>query len=208
VRLSTWPTTKSFSDQALGSGTNAIQQLCDNLAETFDLPTWQLPELVPQDVTIRFAEQQPITIEWSDQRAWLTLRVAELRQPGGLQLERFNIRIAYRLGAQGAAAWLERDSQPQIDAPRLKIAQRLALRTIFTKIFNDRALIPLTSPSLLSEDPRLSDLAISQLELRDGWFSVAISHHSSPHVTRLRQQLIDARRADQEDAWEVEPELR
>jgi len=197
----------TFYELGLARQDWTIQQLCDNLAETFDLPTWQLPEIVPQDVTIRFAEQQPITIEWSDQRAWLTLRVAELRQPGGLQLERFNIRIAYRLGAQGAAAWLERDSQPQIDAPRLKIAQRLALRTIFTKIFNDRALIPLTSPSLLSEDPRLSDLAISQLELRDGWFSVAISHHSSPHVTRLRQQLLDARRADQEDAWEVEPEL-
>lgn len=198
----------TFYELGLARQDWTIQQLCDNLAATFDLPTWQLPDLVPQDVTIRFAEQQPITMEWRDQRAWLTLRVAELRQPGGLQMERFNIRIAYRLGAQGAAAWLERDSQPQIDAPRLKIAQRLTLRTIFTKIFNDRALIPLTSPSLLSEDPRLSDLAISQLELRDGWFAVAISHHSSPHVSRLRQQLIEARRVDQEDAWEVEPEPR
>jgi hypothetical protein len=40
----------------------------------------------------------------------------------------------------------------------------------------------------LLNDPRATGLAVSQLELRDGWLGIAVSESRSPHVALVKAQ--------------------
>jgi len=162
-----------------------MQELSDRISDLLQQPRRPLPEDAPLDVTARFAETRPITVEFEDGRMWLTLRVASLEQPGRIHLKNFIIRTSYLPTVDGLQAELTRDGVISVDGYKLVMRDRLPLRAIFSKVFSSRSSIPMVSEELLS-DPRVAGLAVSQLELRDGWLGMAISEEKSPHVAILK----------------------
>jgi hypothetical protein len=162
-----------------------MQELSDKIADLLQQPRKPLEADAPTDVTVRFTEARPITVEFEDGRMWLTIRVASLEQPGRIQLKNFIIRTSYIPSVNGLRGELTRDGVISVDGHKLGMRDRLPLRAIFSRVFSNRSSIPLVSDELLS-DPRAVGLAVSQMELRDGWLAIAVSQEKSPHVVTLK----------------------
>ena len=182
----------TLSQFGLGDRNWNLIELFEKVAKVFGQDKWQVPTDIPADVTIRFAPSRPISVEFIDDQMVLTLRIAELAQ-GNHSIERFIVRTSYVPFADGMKAGLMREGVVSIDGSRLTIGDRLPLRAIFAKVFVARSEIPLISDSW-GTDVRAQGLAVSQLEIRDGWLAVAVANDSSPLAAevaaRSRQQIV------------------
>jgi hypothetical protein len=167
-----------------------LPELYARLGEAFQETSWTLPADTlgeVEDIRIRFADSRPATVEMVDGRLRLTLRIAEFRQGDRFLIERFIVSSNYIPVADGLTAELIRDGVVEIVSNH----DRLKLRVIFAKIFVANPQIPLISDSW-AKDPRSAGLAVSQVEIRDGWLAVAISEADSQRaaeVTARAQEL-------------------
>ncbi|RMF38235.1 MAG: hypothetical protein D6753_16085 [Planctomycetota bacterium] len=157
----------------LSDRTWTLPELYEHLGRTLTGQQWETPEDVPDDILVRFASSRPITVRFVDGRAELTLRIAELSRPGKLKIQRFIVTSSYVPVAEGMNARLERDGVVQIQSR----GDRLALRLIFAKVFVAHPEIPLVAPAW-QQDPRADGLEVSQVDLRNGWFAIAVSRAS------------------------------
>ncbi|MEQ1828065.1 MAG: hypothetical protein ABL921_19040 [Pirellula sp.] len=162
-----------------------MQELSDKISDLLQQPRKPLDAEAPADVTVRFTPSRPITVEFEDGRLWLTLRIASLDQPGRMEIKNFIIRTSYVPTVDGLKAELTRDGTISVDGNKIGSRDRFPLRLIFTKVFANRSAIPMVSDELLN-DPRAVGLAVSQMELRDGWLAIAVSPAKSPHVANLK----------------------
>lgn len=185
----------TIAQVGLEGRTWTLPQLFEKLAAAFKQKQWQVPDDLPRDITIRFADYRPITVQFTDGRVELTLRIAELQQPDRIHLERFIVKTSYVPAADGLNAALVRDDVVSIDGPRLGMRDRLPIRAIFARVFASRSTFPLISEQW-QKDPRAQGLAVSQVEVRDGWLGLAISEQNSPHAERTSlaaRQLLKTR---------------
>lgn len=165
----------AIAQLGLSDKTWEIGELYEHLGNIFQQSDWTLPDDVPEDISIRFAQTRPATIELEDGKLRLTLRIAELSQPSrNLKIERFYVHSNYIPIASGLKAELIRDGVVEIVSNR----SRLALRLIFAKVFVSQPQIPLTNAEW-AKDERAGGLAVSQLDIRDGWLAVAVSDDES-----------------------------
>jgi len=162
------------------------QELADQIADILKQPKQSIGVEQGDDVTVRFHPNNPITVEFEKGQLWLTLRIDSLEQPGRVHLKNFTIRTAYSPSAKGLDARLERDGVISVDGYKLGQKDKLALRMIFAKVLANRDSIPVTADFLL-KDKRAAGLAVSQLEMRDGWLAVAVSDEQSPHIASVPQ---------------------
>ncbi|MFN3189868.1 MAG: hypothetical protein ACE361_05040 [Aureliella sp.] len=179
----------ALSQLGLSGRTWNAAELYGHLGSILQQEAWTLPEDVPEDIEIRFADTRPATVEMRDGKLRLTLRIALLRQKSSrLNIERFLVHSSYIPVANGLDAQLVRDGVVEIVSPR----NRLALRLIFAKVFVSRPRIALISERW-QEDERSENLAVSQLEINDGWLAVALGEEGSGHseeVAARAQQLL------------------
>ena len=140
-----------------------------------------LPEDIPADAVIEFAGTRPITIEMDEGKLVLTLRVVKLEQPDSARLSRFIVRATYRPEIDGLKARLVRDGHLSVTGPGMSMRKRFPIRALFNKVLSESRAIPLTLPKL-TDHPATQGLAISQLELRDGWLALAISPNQSARI--------------------------
>lgn len=132
-----------------------------------------IPDDIPSDVRIRFAKHRPITFEVTEGKVWLTMRVILLERGDRMKLSNFIVRAAYRPQIQGLSAVLVREGHLSISGPGMSMRERLPVRAIFNKVLSSTRSLPLTSQRL-AELPGTEGLVINQLELRDGWLSIAV----------------------------------
>ncbi len=160
-----------------------IPELYEHLGNAFQGSKWELPDDLTEDArncVVRFADTRPATVELKDGKLRLTLRIAEFRQGDRFCIERFIVSSDYIPVADGMRAELIRDGVVQIQSNH----DRLKLRVIFAKIFVANPQIPLISESWLT-DPRSEGLAVSQVEIRDGWLAVAVSESDSAQAAEV-----------------------
>jgi hypothetical protein len=165
-----------------------LHELYQNLGKVFRAD-WTPPEDLPNDISIRFADHRPIAIEMVDERIRLHLRIANFTRDEGVNISNFTVTSTYIPVANGLTAGLIRDPDgtTEIKARHLPVRDRLALRVIFSKVFVSQPEVSLISGEW-SSDPRAKDLAVSQLEVRDGWLAVAISDSSSQLAQEVAQR--------------------
>lgn len=163
-----------------------LVDLGEKVAKLLGKQDWRAPDEVPKDVLIRFAPSRPISVEMVENQLVLTLRISQLSQ-GKRNIERFIVRTTYVPVADGLKAGLVRDGVVSIDGPRLSMGDRLPLRAIFAKVFVSRPEIPLISDSLVT-DPRAEGLAVTQIEVRDGWLALAIAESTSPLAAEVAER--------------------
>lgn len=179
----------------LGDRLWPLAELCEKMVNVFGDGSMGVGNDIPENVFIRFAPYRPISVEFDRGKVWITLRIAELHQEGGIHLERFIVRTSYLADVSGLQAGLIHDGPISIDGYRLGIRERVPIRLIFSKVFSKQNYIPVLAPKI-SEDPRLSGLAVSQLEFRDGWLALALSSEHSPHIANV-QRMYPVRTAEQ-----------
>ncbi len=172
----------AIESMGLGKKPWKLDQLCEKLGVAFGQSGWKLPDEAPDDITIDFASNRPAYIEMEEGRLRLTLRINSLSNKDGLSLGPLIVTSSYIPLAEGLSAELIRDGILEIKTPRgTLIRHKALLRGIFAKVFVSRPKIPLIAESW-REDPRAEGLAVSQLEIRDNWLSVAISPADSSHA--------------------------
>lgn len=175
----------TLSQLGLNDRTWTIPELSEKLCDTFDQAPWPLPKDLPEGITIRFAPTRPITVELINGRLELTLRIAEMNHPQRkMNFQRFVIKACYIPVAKGMEATLVRDGSVSIDGPRLGMAEKVPLRGIFGVVFAPNSALSLIHRQW-KDDPRSQGLAVSQVEVRDGWLSVAVSEQGSEHAARV-----------------------
>ncbi|QDT12128.1 hypothetical protein [Planctomycetes bacterium K23_9] len=158
-----------------------IQAAFDNTMKVLGREQFALPEDIPNDVMIQFAKTRPITVELEDGLLWITMRVVELSRQKGASLRRFIVRAGYRAQIDGLRVSLVRDGHLSISGPGMAMRQRLPIRAVFNKVFSPNHSIPLTSEAFARSES-LADAEISQLELRDGWFAMALSRKRAGRI--------------------------
>lgn len=159
----------------------SIQEFYTDTMNLFGQNAKALPDDVPGDAMIEFASTRPITVEIDDGKVWITLRIVRLSEPDGAALTRFIVRAGYQPKVNGLESHLVRDGHLSIRGPGMTMGQRIAVRALFNKILSEQRPIPLTGPRVIAH-PAMRGLAVSQLELRDGWLALAISPETSPRV--------------------------
>lgn len=160
----------------LSGKTWTLAELYQRLGEAFQQSAWKLPENAPKDITIRFADTNPAWVEMHDGKLRLSLRVLSLQRGENRPIKRFVVTSTYIPVADGMHAELIRDGVVEIET-RYSSDRRRA-RMIFAAVFVARPQIPLIAENW-SDDPRSEGLAVSQVEIRDGWLAVAISEAGS-----------------------------
>lgn len=177
-------------EQLLPTGNaKTFGEFFDDTMELFGRDGATLPEDVPANALIEFAGTRPITVEMDNGKLVLTLRVVKLEQPGSAGLSRFIVRATYRPEIDGLKARLVRDGHLSVAGPGMSMRKRFPIRALFNKVLSESRSIPLTLPKL-TDHPATQDLAISQLELRDGWLALAISPDVSARVAVGTQSIV------------------
>lgn len=141
------------------------------VTELFKLGDPKLPEDMPDNVIIQFADEDPLRVSFHEGRMSLTLALAELRR-GRKRWRNFVVRIHYRPAPEQADADLVRDQYVELIG-RLGLRDQVALRGVFSRVFTRSKPIRVIS-SRLKEDPRLEGLALTQLAVGHGWMGVAL----------------------------------
>ena len=144
----------------------------------------EVPDSMPKNVVIAFAAKDPIRV-YCDYGA-LTLTVAVRQITKGSRYKWSNLRISadYGIVTEGAKAYLTRQNSIRLEGKKLRTRDQIALRGVFSKLLSRGTQIPLV-PQKISEHPRLSDLAVNQHQIEDGWIGLAIGpRHPAPTTTR------------------------
>ncbi len=149
-----------------------LGELYGEIGELFASTDVKPPEDLPDNVTVRFAGQDPLRISFHEGRATLTLALSELSD-GRNRWKNFVVRAHYRPAPEQPDADLVRDSYVQLIG-RLGFRDQVALRGIFSRVFSRTKPIRFVSKRLNS-DPRLKGLVLTQLAIGDGWIGIAIA---------------------------------
>lgn len=176
-----------------------IAQILESGTKLFGFNLGETDSDIPADVSIQFAQTRPITMEIQDGQVWLTMRIVRLTDGDRLDLRRFIVRAAYVPQINGIDASLVRDGHLRISGPSLSMRERLPVRAIFNKVLSANRTIPLVLPQL-SEHPAAEGLAVSQLELRDGWLALAISPAEEARVALVTPRLAENETEDESDS--------
>ena len=140
-----------------------------------------MPEDLPDDVFLQFAGETPLCVAFQEGRVSLKLALAELSQ-GGNCWKNFTVWVHYRHDPAQPEADLVRDQYVELLGKRLHLRDQIALRGIFSRVFNQSKPIQLISQGLRT-DPRLAGLEIDQLAIAHGWLSVSLGEIDKKPLT-------------------------
>jgi hypothetical protein len=167
----------SASKVGLAGRRASLEEHFKALAAAVGKPDAEVPEEMPQGITVEFAPHDPLKIEFVDGRVLVTMRFAEISAKGGGRWTNFWVRGEYVPQLDGLKATLAREGIVYLGSleghPRLTLGERFALRGIFTKVLSKKRKLNLT-PEAIQTNEKLQDLCISQFAVEDGWIGAAL----------------------------------
>ncbi len=162
---------------ALAGETFRPSELIDRVRTTFNLPAEADSPNHRDDVQFTFAKVDPVQIRCDDGLVKITLSVSEV-EAENRAWRNITVRAFYRPDRESPGAQLARDRPVQLTGQRLSSGGQIALRGIFSRVFPRHRRFSLV-PTSLVDDPRSSDLAVTQFVIRDGWIGVALGKKAS-----------------------------
>jgi hypothetical protein len=150
-----------------------LEELYCELAKAFQRPVVEIPEDVPEGVTVQFASRNPISLRCEDNRLAVTINIAELKNHRRKTWRNFTVRAYYTPDASQQDANLVRDGYIQLAGRRLGTLDQIALRGIFTKVLSRNRTFNLINKELV-QNPRMCDVRVTHFVVRDGWISVTL----------------------------------
>jgi hypothetical protein len=150
-----------------------LRELYRQMSSRFNPNPAPVPEDLPENVYVTFADEDPVRLDCHDGRVALTIRLKELTQEGtSNQWRNFTVRGYYAPVADQLDANLERDGAIEL-VGRLAIGDRVALSAIFGKVLSRNRKLSLVN-NQIALAPELKDQQVTQLVIHDGWIGVAI----------------------------------
>ena len=131
-----------------------------------------VPEDLPEDVMVTFADTDPVQVDCIDGRLRLTIRLKELSH-GKSKWTNFTVRGYYVPTSDQLDANLARDGVIELIGGKLRFGDQVALRGIFSRVLSRNRKLSLVNKQL-AESPELRDLQVTQFVLHDGWIGVAL----------------------------------
>jgi hypothetical protein len=154
-----------------------LRTLYVEMLRRFDTKPVSIPEDLPENVTVHFAEHDAVRIANEDGRVKLTIRLKELNHADEHVWHNFQVTAYYRPSDDQLEANLVRDGILELSGERLHQRDRFALRTIFAKVLSKNRRLSLVNRQLLMR-PQLADLQVTQFIVQDGWIGVALGPKS------------------------------
>jgi hypothetical protein len=155
-------------------------------------------EAARDDVSIAFAPKDAVYVRCTENQLTITLAIAELTA-GERSWQNFQVRVAYHPQVQGLSAELVRDGVVQLIG-RLSTGSQIALRGVFSKAFPKDSTFHLT-PDWLLHDQRLSDLAVTQFIIDDGWIGLALGPDRNAQTTASEKKVAGKPQHKDRLAW-------
>jgi len=169
----------------LDGGTFTPAEIRRRVAEIFNNPEMLDEDPGREDVEITFAESDAVSVRFQDGQVAVRLSIAKLEKSPN-QWTDFQVRAYYRPRIDGRHADLVRDGIIELSASN-SLRSQIPLRGVFGKTFSKRRPWKLT-PELMDTDPRLADLAVTQLVVDDAWIGIAFSPQRSDTRTVVAQR--------------------
>jgi hypothetical protein len=138
-----------------------------------------------RDVKITFADKDAVVIRCQDGRLILTLSINKLCKGRHRWKEPFVVRAFYRPEINGRSAQFVRDGVIHLIGQRLNMGSQIALRGIFSHALSKNNPWGLV-PDRIVKEPKLSDAAITQFVIDDGWIGVALGPKSTAMSVTFR----------------------
>jgi hypothetical protein len=136
----------------------------------------EVPEDLPENVFVTFADEDPIRIDCQDGRVRLTIRLKELAQEGTRnRWTNFTVRAYYAPSADQLDANLYRDGIIELigESRPLAIGQRTALTAIFARVLSRNRKLHIINEQI-AKAPQLQDQQVTQFVIHDGWMGIAL----------------------------------
>ncbi len=160
-----------------------LRKMLEEAANSRPNMNFNVPEDVPENVTVEFAEQDAISLRWDDGAMQISIRVAEIAFKRRAW-KNFTVSARYKPSVKGLDAELYRDGIVELKSQkRLPMRDQVALRGIFSKVFSKNRNIALM-PESFSKDNRLADLQFTQFVIRDGWIGISIGKQRNSEIAR------------------------
>jgi len=164
-----------------------LRTLYREVAETFQRPDLAVPEDIPENVTIQFADHDAVRLQCDQGHVMITLRITELKRKRRKAWRNFAVRAYYRPDSMQLDANLVREGIVQL-AGRLRPFDRIALTGIFSKVLSDDRPFNIINKRL-SQDAIFKDLKVTQFVVNDGWIGVALGPaQNAPVVLRITDE--------------------
>jgi hypothetical protein len=154
-----------------------LRTLYVEMLRRFEAKEIKIPDDLPEDVTVHFAETDPVRISCEEGRVKLTIRLKELDHAERHTWKDFEVHGYYRPSDNQLEANLVRDGNLELVGERLKLGDQIALRGIFAKVLSRNRQLSIINKQLLTR-PQLADLQVTQFVIQDGWIGVALGPKS------------------------------
>ena len=126
------------------------------------------------DATFVFAPYDPLRIGFVDNKVELTLNLKKFRIGKGKTWKNLNIKATYHPSATGMKLTLVQDKAGiSLKGSNLKLRDQIAVRTVFTAMFEDRYEMNIL-PKNFGEHFDANSLRIAQLAITDGWIGISL----------------------------------
>lgn len=136
----------------------------------------EVPEDLPENVFVTFADEDPVRVDCQDGRVQLTIRLKELMQAGTRnRWTNFTVHAYYVPAADQLDANLHREGIIELigDNRPLPVGQRVQLSAIFNKVLSKSRKLQVINKQI-GESPQLRDQQVTQFVIHDGWIGVAL----------------------------------
>jgi hypothetical protein len=156
----------------LGGREYPLKDLCHQLCTALSLPRADKIDCIPESITLRFANEQPLRVDFRQGQAHLVARLASFRM-GEQQWHDLTIRCAYQFDDRSHLPVLQRVGQVKVESRQLGLMDRMILDGVFAGLLAGAERIPVL-PAELASHPGLSQVAATQRHLGHGWLALAV----------------------------------
>lgn len=172
----------------LDGKTFKLEELFQHLTKAMGQTNVEIPEDMPTNIHVRFADSDSLRLDIVNGEALLTVRLAEIRQ-GKTKWKNVQVRGHFAPKVNGLHAELERTSYVELKGDGLRKigGGQVVLRIAFTSVLSRVSNIPLMHPKL-STHPKMQNYEIRQFVLEDGWIGLAIGPKLANAQAKPRQE--------------------
>lgn len=150
-----------------------LRQLYTDMTGRFNREPIPVPDDLPEDVHVTFADEDPVRIDCQDGSVRLTIRLKELSHGNKQKWENFTVRGYYVPDAEQLDANLVREGVIELIGDRLRFGDQIALRGIFSRVLSRNRKLNLVNKQI-AQAPELRDQQVTQFVIHDGWIGVAL----------------------------------
>jgi hypothetical protein len=164
-----------------------LRELYRDMTNRFSQEPVQVPEDLPENVYVTFADEDPVRVDCQDGRVRLQIRLKELMQEEtDNRWTNFTVRGYYAPDADQLDANLVREGAIELLGDGLKrFGDRVALAAIFSKVLNRNRKLNLVNKQI-AQAPELRDQQVTQFVIHDGWIGVALGPKSPGRAAAMQ----------------------